>query len=72
MSLKITLNGDDCTGIAEFVQKLVQPVGLDELGYAGAVVATALNEDFVPRDKRPETTIHDGDRLEVVAPLQGG
>ena len=26
----------------------------------------------VKRAKRPETTIHDGDRLEVVAPLQGG
>ena len=67
MSLKITLNGADAVVQSDRLDQL-----LDELGYAGAVVATALNEDFVPRDKRPETTIHDGDRLEVIAPLQGG
>lgn len=67
MHLKITLNGTET-----IVQSNRLDLLLDELGYAGAVVATALNEDFVPRDKRPETTVHDGDRLEVVAPLQGG
>ncbi len=67
MHLKITLNGTET-----IVQSARLDLLLHELGYAGAVVATALNADFVPRDKRPETTVHDGDRLEVVAPLQGG
>ncbi|CAM5769283.1 sulfur carrier protein ThiS [Bosea minatitlanensis] len=45
---------------------------LAELGYAGRVVATAVNGDFVPARKRAEVTLKDGDRIEVVAPMQGG
>ena len=45
---------------------------LEELGYGGAVVATAVNGDFAPADRRPSLTLADGDRLEVVAPMQGG
>ena len=67
MTRKIILNGNDAVVESDRLDQI-----LDELGYAGAVVATALNEDFVPRDKRPETMVQDGDRLEVVAPLQGG
>lgn len=36
------------------------------------VVATALNGDFVPRDRRASTPLSDGDRVEIVAPRQGG
>jgi sulfur carrier protein len=42
------------------------------LDYAEAVVATALNGDFVPKRKRAETPLADGDRIEIVAPRQGG
>jgi sulfur carrier protein len=35
-------------------------------------VATALNGDFVPRDKRAATQIGNGDKVEIVAPRQGG
>lgn len=45
---------------------------LDELGYGGAVVATALNGQFVPRAARDRHELRDGDRLEIVAPMQGG
>jgi len=45
---------------------------LAELGYAGRIVATAVNGDFVPARKRAEVTLNDGDRIEVVAPMQGG
>jgi len=45
---------------------------LDELGFAGRVVATALNEDFVPAAARGATRLSDGDRIEIVAPMQGG
>lgn len=45
---------------------------LDELGYADARVATAVNEDFVAAEARAATTLTEGDRLEVVAPMQGG
>jgi len=42
------------------------------LDYADAIVATALNGEFVPARARAETTIADGDRIEIVAPRQGG
>jgi sulfur carrier protein len=45
---------------------------LDELGYAGAVVSTAVNDEFVAVAARDATAVHDGDRLEVLAPMQGG
>ena len=45
---------------------------LTELGWAEARVATALNGDFVPKVARGETALKDGDRLEVLAPMQGG
>ena len=45
---------------------------LAELGFAGRIVATALNGDFVPARKRAETALNEGDRIEIVAPMQGG
>lgn len=45
---------------------------LQELGYGEAKIATAVNGDFVPVSARSETQLTAGDRLEVVAPLQGG
>ncbi|HEX5462277.1 MAG TPA: sulfur carrier protein ThiS [Steroidobacteraceae bacterium] len=45
---------------------------LDELGYGGAVVATAVNGEFVPATDRPAARLTEGDRLEVLAPMQGG
>lgn len=44
---------------------------LAALGYGGAV-ATALNGDFVPAAARARTPLAEGDRLEVLAPMQGG
>ena len=45
---------------------------LEELGYGGAVVATAVNGEFVPAPSRPAARLAEGDRLEVLAPMQGG
>ncbi|GGE52509.1 sulfur carrier protein ThiS [Actibacterium pelagium] len=45
---------------------------LKELGYGDARVATALNEAFIPAPSRATTELTQGDRLEVVAPMQGG
>ncbi len=65
--MKIRLNGTE-TEIAS--RRLDQ--ALDELGYGGALVATAVNGDFVPKDARSCTQLDEADRLEVVAPLKGG
>ena len=45
---------------------------LVQLDYADAIVATAVNGEFVPKRKREETALKDGDRIEIVAPRQGG
>ncbi len=65
--MKIMVNGDarDVTGAS-------LALALEELGFGGAVVATALNGEFVASGARADTRLSDGDRLEVLAPMQGG
>ena len=43
-----------------------------ELGFAEGQVATALNGEFVPRQARAATRLAADDRVEIVAPRQGG
>jgi sulfur carrier protein len=45
---------------------------LDQLGYRDAIVATAVNGEFVPVAARSCVRISEGDRIEVLAPMQGG
>ncbi|MGH8150170.1 MAG: sulfur carrier protein ThiS [Steroidobacteraceae bacterium] len=45
---------------------------LEELGLGGSAVATALNGEFVPAGARGAARVAEGDRLEVLAPMQGG
>jgi len=45
---------------------------LADLGYAGTVVSTAVNGEFVAVQAREHTPLAEGDRLEVLAPMQGG
>ena len=45
---------------------------LAELGFEAQATDTALNGVFVPREARADTQLNDGDRLEVLAPMQGG
>lgn len=43
-----------------------------ELGHAAGSVATAVNGAFVARVARERTELTAGDRIEIVAPRQGG
>jgi sulfur carrier protein len=45
---------------------------LEELGYGGAVIATAVNGEFVPAAERGTARLAEDDELEVLAPMQGG
>jgi sulfur carrier protein len=45
---------------------------LEQLGYQPNHFAVAVNETFVPRGQYHETPLKDGDRIEIVAPMQGG
>jgi sulfur carrier protein len=45
---------------------------LEEQGFGGRVVATAVNGQFVAAPARAEHALTDGDAVEVLAPMQGG
>jgi sulfur carrier protein len=45
---------------------------LRALDYGEAKVATALNGDFVPARSREVAAVKEGDRIEILAPRQGG
>ncbi|MBO1256262.1 sulfur carrier protein ThiS [Alteromonas sp. 5E99-2] len=45
---------------------------LVELEYADSIVATALNGEFVAQNNRVNTPIQQGDKVEILAPMQGG
>lgn len=42
-----------------------------ELEIEGAF-ALALNENFVPKSQYADTILNENDRIEIVAPMQGG
>jgi sulfur carrier protein len=45
---------------------------VQSLDFGQAKVATALNGEFVPVRARASTPVKDGDRIEILAPRQGG
>lgn len=67
LSLKIMVNGEPQVTQAETLEELCRA-----LGYQKLKVATALNGDFVPAARRDATPLSPDDRVEIVAPRQGG
>ncbi|MGD1038596.1 MAG: sulfur carrier protein ThiS [Roseiarcus sp.] len=65
--MKLVVNG-----VEREVAAKTLAAALDALDYGDTLVATALNGEFVPARKRAETILSQGDRLEIVAPRQGG
>lgn len=65
--MTIVLNGEVVETAASDLAALLAEIELDE-----AVVATALNGEFIASDERGATPIGEGDRIEVLAPMQGG
>ncbi|MBD3611290.1 MAG: sulfur carrier protein ThiS [Hydrogenovibrio crunogenus] len=45
---------------------------LNQLGYQEHNFAVAINDAFVPRSQYETTPIQTDDRIEIVAPMQGG
>jgi sulfur carrier protein len=65
--MKIIVNGE-----ALETRALTLAALLEELGKGDAKVATSVNEAFVSKIQRADHTLEDGDRVEIVAPRQGG
>jgi sulfur carrier protein len=64
----ITVNGD--------ARELAEGASLDallgELGVRRDGTAVALNDDVVPRARHAQTTLCEGDRLEIIVAVAGG
>lgn len=65
--MKLSINGEPREVSATRLSDV-----LAELGLGDARVATAVNGDFVAAAARPATALAEGDRVEIVAPQQGG
>jgi sulfur carrier protein len=61
-----------CNGVTQQVEAVCLAQALIALGFADASVATAVNGVFVPAAQRSAYSLHAGDALEVLAPMQGG
>ncbi|MBC8048629.1 MAG: sulfur carrier protein ThiS [Chitinophagales bacterium] len=65
--LKISVNGEAIDTSAKTLAELC-----DALGYGDAKIATALNGVFVAAALRRDTALSPDDKIEIVAPRQGG
>ena len=65
--MRLVVNGEPQDVPAATLAEALQSLDLTE-----AKVATALNGEFVPARVREATRLKDGDRIEIVAPRQGG
>ena len=65
--MRLVVNGESQELPAATLAEAVQ-----SLDFGEAKVATALNGEFVPARARQATTLKDGDRIEILAPRQGG
>ena len=65
--MQIVVNGEPRDVVATTLAAL-----LDELGYGGARLATALDGEFVPAGGRAACGVSEGCAVEILAPRQGG
>ena len=69
--MKIHINGEERSFDAAS-STFTLAVLIETLGMKADRVAVELNRDIVPRDRWTETTLNEGDRLEVVHFVGGG
>lgn len=67
MQMNIIVNAEPRHVAAETLEYALQ-----ELEFTSPAIATAVNGCFIPRENYRDTPLSDGDRLEVLAPMQGG
>ena len=65
--MKLVVNGE-----LQQIRATTLAEALKSLDFGEARIATALNGEFVPARARGATRLKDGDRIEILAPRQGG
>jgi sulfur carrier protein len=66
--MQVILNGES----REVPDRVSVKELLEQLGYQIQGRAVAVNRAFVPRSRHAQHRLHEGDEVEVVAPMQGG
>ena len=66
--IKVSVNGE----IKELENGLNVSQMIEALEYKVKGFAVAINTTFVPIAKYQETTIKEGDKIDILAPVQGG
>jgi thiamine biosynthesis protein ThiS len=66
--MRIVLNGEE----QQHAEGLSLAGLVEQLGMKPDRVAAELNREIVPRERWPQTTLRDGDRLEIVHFVGGG
>jgi thiamine biosynthesis protein ThiS len=69
--MKLRINGDP-RDFNDALAPFTMAALIESLGMKSDRVAVELNRDIVPRDRWTETTLKDGDQLEIVHFVGGG
>ncbi len=65
--MQLFVNGEEKQVAAETLSAL-----LNELDYQGDWLATAVNAELVSESEREDFKLNNGDRIEILSPMQGG
>lgn len=65
--MKLLLNGEEITTYCSTLHDLCC-----EKQYNLETIASAMNGIFVPKDLRRNTVLEEGDKIDIVVPMQGG
>ena len=65
--MRVVVNGNEMEVASATIVDL-----LIEMGYEDMPVATAVNMAVVRKKDRAQTELKDGDRIEILVPMQGG
>ncbi|MBI0163118.1 sulfur carrier protein ThiS [Bartonella sp. M0283] len=65
--MQLFVNGEEKNVGAETLLAL-----LNELDYQGDWLATAVNAELVSESEREDFKLNNGDRIEILSPMQGG
>lgn len=65
--MQLFVNGEEKNVRAETLSAL-----LNELDYEGNWLATAVNAELVSESEREDFKLNNGDRIEILSPMQGG
>ncbi|WLT09172.1 sulfur carrier protein ThiS [Bartonella apihabitans] len=65
--MQLFVNGEEKQVAAETLSAF-----LNELDYEGDWLATAVNAELVSESEREDFKLNNGDRIEILSPMQGG